>query len=785
VTEFTDQELINEFLVESYDNLDLLDRDFVALEQNPAGREMLHRIFRCIHTIKGTCGFLGFSRLESVAHAGENVLSRLRDGELSLTPGMTSGLLEMVDAVREILGNIERGGGEGDADYSDLVATLEALQAGAPTAPRKAAAATIEVASEESEPAEESAQDQTASRLGELLVQRGDATPNDIADALLKQLQGDTRAVGEILEDQGAATKEEVAEALAAQDAQRDAAPQQSSISDNTIRVDVQLLDKIMNAVGELVLSRNQIMPFATAQEDMNFMAACQRLNAVTTELQKDVVKTRVQPIGNIWNKFPRIVRDLSKSAGKKIRIEMEGEDTELDKTILEAIKDPLTHIVRNAVGHGLERPEERAAAGRGEEGVLKLRACHEGGQVIIEIADDGGGIDIERVRNKAVEKNIITAEQAKRMNRHEAVNLIFAAGLSTAEAVTNISGRGVGMDVVRANIEKIGGTIDVTSEPGAGTTLRVKIPLTMAVIPVLIVTIGEDRYAIPQTSPIELVRIEANEASRAIEYIQGSPVYRLRGRLLPLVHLGQQLGISNDAKAQDAPEALNIVVLQAAGHQFGLVVEQIDDTEEILVKPLSTPLKNLSAFTGATIMGNGKVVLVLDVRGIAQQASVITRTGENTAVKAHDPRSTTDRGRQPVLLFKTTGNDRMAMPLDLVDRLEEFPYESIQKAGALDVVRYRNNVMPLVEVGGRQNGNGEHQPIQVVVCSLDGKSVGLRVGQILDIAEEDLAVKSQSGRNGVLFTAVIQGEPTGFIDAAAVIQQSIPGFASGANERL
>jgi flagellar motor protein MotB/HPt (histidine-containing phosphotransfer) domain-containing protein len=472
----SDIEIVQEFLVESYENLDRLDRELVSLEKTPGDEKTLASIFRTIHTIKGTCGFLGFSKLEAVAHVGENLLSKLRDGVLQLKPELTTALLAMVDAVRQMLASIEASGQEGERDDAALIAKLTALLKSEPVASGAEAPGAVP-------------------NIGELLIEKAGASPSDIRLAAEKQALGDPRHMGEILVEEGAVKSTDVVEALHTQQAAR----AQTSVSESTIRVDVALLDKLMNLVGELVLARNQILQFSNATEDAGIVAPSQRLNLITTELQEGVMKTRMQPIGNIWSKFPRTVRDLALTCGKEVEIEMEGRETELDKTIIESIKDPLTHLVRNTVDHGIEKPEVRRAAGKNPVGRLTLRAFHEGGQVNIEISDDGAGLDCERLRRKAVEKALITPEQAAKMGERETANLIFLPGFSTAEKITNVSGRGVGMDVVKTNIERIGGTVDVQSKPGSGTTVRMKIPLTLAIIPALIVTSGGDRYASAQ----------------------------------------------------------------------------------------------------------------------------------------------------------------------------------------------------------------------------------------------------------------------------------------------
>ena len=503
-------EIIKDFLIESAENLDRLDQDLVKLEGAPSSSELIAGIFRTIHTIKGTCGFLGFARLEKLAHAGESLLSRLRDGELTLNADITSGLLAMVDAVRQMLAQIEASGQDGEDDHASLIAHLTELQSGAAKpirddcgkcqctavsrGPNKSCRG-LQRAPEKADPA----------KIGGVLIERGHIRPEDLASALELQELG-RRKIGEILVAQGAARPEEVA---AAQQTVQARNPESAV---ETIRVGVNLLDRLMNLVGELVLARNQLLQFSNSTQDAGFQAVSQRMNLIATELQEEVMKTRMQPIGNVWNKFPRTVRDLALSCGKDVSLEMEGQDTELDRTIIEAIKDPLTHLVRNCIDHGIEMPETRQQAGKEIAGVLKLRAFHEGGQVNIEISDDGAGLNGERIREKAVERGLVGSQQAARMSDRDIFNMIFLPGFSTAEKITNVSGRGVGMDVVKTNVEKIGGTVDVQSTARKGTTVKIKIPLTLAIIPALMVTSGGERYAIPQVSLLELVRLEAGE---------------------------------------------------------------------------------------------------------------------------------------------------------------------------------------------------------------------------------------------------------------------------------
>jgi two-component system, chemotaxis family, sensor kinase CheA len=769
----SDSDIVQDFLVESYENLDRLDRELVGLEKNPHDREALASVFRTIHTIKGTCGFLGFSKLEKVAHVGENLLTRLRDGQLTLNPELTTALLGMVDAVRQMLNQIEHSGQEGERDDSVLISTLTRLQQ-VPETTAKSAAAVLKIPVE---PA-------VAPPIGDILMERTGVTQAEIQLASDMQKKGDPRHMGEILVEQGAVRPADVVDALNIQQAART----QAALSDSTIRVDVGLLDKVMNLVGELVLARNQVLQFASRMKDTGFVAVSQRLNLITTELQEGVMKTRMQPIGNIWGQFPRTVRDVALGCGKEVGIEMEGKETELDKTIIEAIKDPLTHLVRNSVDHGIELPADRVKAGKARSGRLILRAFHEGGQVNIEISDDGAGLDADRIRKKALERGVITADQAAHMGEREIFNLIFLPGFSTAEKVTNVSGRGVGMDVVKTNVEKIGGTVDVQSTRGQGTTVRVKIPLTLAIIPALVVTCGGDRYAIPQVSLIELVRLKADEVGKGIELVHGAPVYRLRGRLLPLVYLNRELKlVENQASKSKGDGTVNIIVLQADGRQFGLVVDQINDTEEIVVKPLRKQLKTVKTFAGSSIMGDGKVALILDVLGLAQRASVITETRDR-AVTGKAAEAASAKEKQTFLLFAGPGDSRMAIPLSTLARLEEFPANQVEMSGSQWVAQYRGQILPLIRLSvvleeRRNKQRGLHVlpsvdsgPIQVLVLNHDGRTFGLVVERIVDIVEDRADVRTPATRPTVLYSVVIGDRVTEMLDIPAILRKaSIP----------
>lgn len=493
-------------------------------------------------------------------------------------------------------------------------------------------------------------------------------------------------------------------------------------------------------------------------------------------------MKTRMQPIGTVWNKLPRVVRDMAVALGKQIRLEMDGAGTELDRTIIEAIKDPLVHLVRNSCDHGIESPEVRVRAGKPPEGRLTLRAYHEGGQVNIEIGDDGAGIDVARVKQKAIEKDLLRPEQAVKLSDREALNLIFHPGFSTVQTVTKVSGRGVGMDVVKSHIEKIGGGVDVFSRPGEGTTVKLKIPLTLAIIPGLVIASGGERFVIPQVNLLELIRLEGDSPEKRIEHVHGTPVYRRRGSLLPIAYLNRVLGL----KSPGGAEAVSMVILQAEDRQFGLVVDGINDTQEIVVKPLGKQLKGVTLYAGATIMGDGRVALILDVLGIGLRSGVLSESREQARGTAK-PKTPADVEQQRLLLFRAGSFERLAVPLSPVARLEEFPRNSIEYAGGCQVVQYRNRILRLVSLRAvLEPGVPCHRqpdPVQVIVFNDGDRSVGLVVDQILDVAEEAVTVRQKSGRKGLLGSAVVGKRVTDFLDLNYVLHASTENWFEDSSE--
>jgi len=695
-------DILSEFLIETQEGIDQLDRDLVTLEQEPGAPEVIGQIFRTIHTIKGSSSFLALDRLGEVAHHGESLLSLLREGTCDATTEVTDALLSVVDAIRAILAHVEKDGTEGNTDYSQLLRTLKAMTDEPP---------------------------RFAERPGNTPAATGKLAPN-------------------------------------------------VSTNSNSLRVDVGLLDQLMNLVGELVLARNQILQVTEVLEDSGLLGTCQRLNLVTTELQEGVMKTRMQAIGSAWTKFPRVVRDLASSCGKQVNLEMSGHETELDKTIIESIRDPLTHAIRNAVDHGIEPPAEREQLGKPTAGTLRLRAFHEGGQVNIEIADDGRGIDPDKVRAKAASNGMLSADRIAQLSDREALQLIMQPGFSTAERVTNVSGRGVGMDVVKTNIESIGGTLDIHSVVGEGTTLRVKIPLTLAIIPALIVTSRGDRFAIPQANLLELVRLDTALEGNGIEYIDGAPVHRLRGELLPLAHLDEELGWEatdqDDSGPDGSAQPSSLVVLQADGRQFGLAVESILDTEEIVVKPLGTQLSGIQAFAGAAIMGDGRVALILDVIGLAHQTGLLGDGGSQGQPTTPDSQKSTHD--TPSWLLLGLSDRHVAIELSEVARLEELDVDQIERAGSREVIQYRGEIMPVVRLAtlfGDEPTRPEQTSLPVVVVrDTHGRTVGLLVDTILDVVDEDVEICRNSATPWLRGAAALQGRVTDLLDASHLVAQ-------------
>ncbi len=744
-------DLLSEFLTETNESLEIIDAELVKFEQDPEDRATLDNIFRLVHTVKGTCGFLGLPRLEGIAHAGETLLGKFRDGVLKPTEDSVTVILESIDRIKELVQELEDAGGvEPEGNDQDLISQLEAFSSGA------AVAAPVEPEPEPDTPLAEGDFDPELSR---------ELRPGEVSMAELEAAFQSAEA------PQTEAVKTEAQKAVPVEAKKPEAAKAeaQSAASSQTVRVSLDVLENLMTMVSELVLTRNQLMQLARNNEENEFKVPLQRLSNITGELQEGVMKTRMQPVGNAWKKLPRIIRDISRDVGKKINLQMEGESTELDRQISELIKDPLTHMVRNSADHGLEMPEDRVKAGKPETGTIWLRAYHEGGHIIIQIQDDGKGLNTKRIKEKAIQNGVVTAEEAETLTDAQIHRFIFAAGFSTADKVTNLSGRGVGMDVVRTNIEQIGGTIDLKSTEGQGSTFTIKIPLTLAIVSALIVAAGGERFAIPQLSVLELVRAGGNSEHK-IETIKGCQVLRLRDRLLPLVDMCGQLGLESKSE-QNQHNARFVVVLQVGGRTFGVIVDDVFDTEEIVVKPVSIPLKSVSLFSGNTILGDGSVIMIMDPNGLAEglgevQSQDDQKDGEVVEM-GHFNAERTD-----MLVFRAGGGEPKAAPLALVTRLEEIKTEDIEVADGRHVVQYRGRLMPLIHAAGQHAFKTEGIQ-QVLVFTDRDRVMGLAVDEIVDIISERVDIELKADHPGIVGTAVLKGHATEVIDVSHFLVQA------------
>ncbi|MGB9115874.1 hybrid sensor histidine kinase/response regulator [Bradyrhizobium sp.] len=777
-------DLLREFLTETSESLDTVDNQLVRFEQDPNNAKILDNIFRLVHTIKGTCGFLGLPRLEALAHAGETLMGKFRDG-MPVTAEAVTLILGSIDRIKEILGGLEATEAEPEGNDQDLIGELEAMVERGMAAMAAGSAVSAEVApplvpAEEAAAEVEVAPAATQGTLAEQTLERplrpGEVSLDELerafretaTEAAPAAAPAPVRAAAPAPADENPAKAKEArpvakssgTKSTAGKAAAEVEVQESDKVANQSIRVNVDTLEHLMTMVSELVLTRNQLLEISRRNEDTEFKVPLQRLSNVTAELQEGVMKTRMQPIGNAWQKLPRIVRDLSSELHKQIELEMHGADTELDRQVLDLIKDPLTHMVRNSADHGLETPAERGAAGKPEQGTIRLSAYHEGGHIIICIADNGRGLNTEKIKAKAVANGLVSEAELEKMTEAQIHKFIFAPGFSTAATVTSVSGRGVGMDVVRTNIDQIGGTIDIKSVAGEGSSVTIKIPLTLAIVSALIVEAGGDRFAIPQLAVVELVRARANSEHR-IERIKDTAVLRLRNKLLPLMHLKKLLKI-DDGSSSD-PENGFIVVTQVGSQTFGIVVDGVFHTEEIVVKPMSTKLRDIDMFSGNTILGDGAVIMIIDPNGIAKALGASGSASheiadENAAMRANAAEQLTS-----LLVFRAGSAQPKAVPLGLVTRLEEIAADKIELSNGRYMVQYREQLMPLVQMNGVSVQTSGAQPI--LVFADDGRSMGLVVDEIIDIVEERLHIEVAASGEGILGSAVIKGQATEVID--------------------
>ncbi len=741
--------VLDDFILESQENLDRLDHEFVALEHDPDNQELLASIFRSIHTIKGSAGFLSLTNLEQISHYAEDVLAKLRERSLELDDHIVTTLLHAVDCIKTILVTLKKTGEEGELDILEIVIELknitEKRSLQKPEPPKKISGVHL-IIDEQQEDESESV---------ELL---SETIPESPAATIRKEKEQKTREA-------------KLSEALA----------HSAFVEDTRIRVDVRLLDQLMNLTSELVLSRNQVLQFTNFIEERNFRAVAQRMNTVVSELQETVMKTRMQPVKKVFEMFPRLVRDMSKLHGKDVQLVMEGQNTELDRTLLEGIKDPLTHIIRNSIDHGIELSGVRRERGKAVMATISIKAYHEGGLVNIEISDDGDGIDTEKVRAKAIRERIITAQQAEEMSERNLINLIFRPGFSTAETVTSISGRGVGMDVVKKNLGKIGGSVDVHTERGQGTTFKIRIPITLAILPVLIIKSGDQRFVIPQVNLEELLVLQRNsETEKRIEKVYGAEVYRLRDELLPLLRLNTLLELLPQEKTET--ENINVVVLSVGEIRFGLIVDEVWDTEEIVVKPLSKHVKQVPCYDGATIMGDGKVALILNIGGLFRMTQVsledIQKTGQ--ASIEHEEALAASLGeeqKQTIVLFRVADNEYYGVPLAFVVRLEKFSSSQIEYSGGREVMQYRKEILPLLRLEDYLNLSRASDPetLFLIVFAIE-KQIGLVVKKIIDTVEISTHIDTETfQQQGILGSTIVQQHSVLIVDIHGLIEMAYP----------
>ncbi len=702
-----DDDILVEFIIEAREILDQLDLDFVQLEITPDDKKLVANIFRAMHTLKGSSGFFAFKRLEKVSHAGESLLGKIRDGQLTLDTQKTTMLFSALDCLRVIIEGIESNQTEPTGDDTALVENLLALAAGkeanVPSAP-------VQVT-------------QPAAPVEPQIV----STPNPAPeDAEIKQVHSPVAVSSDDGESTDQVWAPDPADIVKTQES---AAP---------VKVSLELLDKLMNLVSEMVLARNRLLPFTNQFSDHDFSSAVRVVDLLTLELQERMMKTRMQPISQVWTKFPRLIRDVSNQCGKQVSLIQEGAETELDRTLLDAIRDPLVHIIRNSIDHGIELPADRVSCGKPELGKVLLRASHENGMVVIEIADDGAGVDFDLVRQRAIEKNLIPPQNAHELSDLQLLEFIFLPGFSTKSQVTNLSGRGVGMDVVKTNISNIGGSIDINSQRGVGTNIRLKIPLTLAIMPALFVRCGAEPYAIPQNSVLEMVRLDLNSDTTGLEDFYGTPVFRLRNQLVPILFLNHQLEVNQDWPADDA--VLNIAILQSSGIRFGLVVDEVLNMQEVVVKPLGPLLKDVKDFAGATILGNGRVALILDIDGIAIQSGMVAKI-QSRPLNSETVQERSYEEDVAMLSFELEGQSRLAIYLDNVERLEMISPKQVQRNGNRNVIQYGKEIMHLLYLNHYIEGANkrrasltEDEVIPVIVHYTNGIPVGLVVSQVHDI---------------------------------------------------
>ena len=758
-------DLLKDFVVETSEHLDIVDAELVRFERDPNNSPTLALIFRLVHTIKGTCGFLGLPRLEHLAHAGEDVISGFRDGKPVTAPAVTM-ILKTIDRIKGIIAELEKSGQEPEGDDEDLVQALRTL-ANEPATPL------AKIAADVTPPVLVESKGDLSFQVLERPLREDEVTLDELERAFRDAPGPDPvftppAAEAPRVEKVEKKAKPPRVEAKVEAEPTDSQSNNESSMSKQSVRVAVGTLDRLMTMVSELVLTRNQLLEIARQRDDGDFKSPLQRLSHITAELQDGVMQTRMQPIGSAWTKLSRVVRDLSEELGKKIELIQSGAETEIDRQLLEMIKDPLLHMVRNAADHGLEMPEERVAAGKPAHGTIHLRAAQESGYIIVEVTDDGRGIDLDRVKTKAVRNGLTTEADIARMSDEQVLRFVMEPGFSTAAAVTNISGRGVGLDVVRSHVEQVGGIVDLRSRVGRGLTVTIKLPLTLAIASALIVEAAGQRFAIPQISVAELVRTQDSGEVR-IETLNGQATLRLRQRLLPVVDVADVLNLSRQNEAGAAEDRL-VVVCHVGGHRFGIIVDSILHTEEIVVKPISSKLRHMSVYSGATILGDGSVILILEPAGVARSVMESATRDQNAQADADlAAELVASAERSLLLLFRAGGTNLKAIPLAFIGRLEEFEHSKIEDTGGRAVVQYQGRLMPIL---GYQPQSGfeieARQP--VLVFHQPDREIGMAVDEIVDVVEVAIQIDTTHATPGTVGATIIDGKAVEIVDVSELV---------------
>lgn len=708
-------DLLNDFLLETSEHLEAASSQLLQFELDPSDSSIVASIFRLVHTIKGTCGFLGLSRLETLTHAAEVVVGRLRDGK-SATPDLVTVILAVVDRIKLILNELEAHSVEPPGNDADLIGALDGQ---------------LFLLGRDPDPDPE-------------LFEPVFRTPSKLADPLARADLNDRRK------------------------------------RTDTIRVDVAALERIMVLVSELVLTRNQLLEINRKQEDDAIKVPMQRLSALTTELQDSVMRARMQPLSRLFARLPRLIRELASETGKKLSLVVEGGETELDRQLIEVVRDPLTHILRNAADHGIESPEVRLAAGKPETGTIRISASHEAGYIGVSIADDGRGLDLERIKSQAIARGLVSALDLDGTSPEAISRLIFLPDFSTAAKVTSISGRGVGLDVVRENIETIGGSIAVTSTLGKGTSFNLKIPLTLAIAPALIINAGSHRFALPQQSVVEAIALGEGD-SHKLEFIQDKMVLRSRDQVLPVVDLHELFKL--DAGPTETADRQLAIVIRFGRHSFGLIVDSVVDVQEIVVKPLGASLAHIFVFSGHTILGDGSVVLILDPVGIARTLG-LTQALE-LGVQHIPDKFIPPREKTRLLLFKSGAGAMKVVPLSLISRIESSTRGAMVVSDGMLVMQHHGFLMPVLRIDG-MNEDDPDRARPVLVLGIGGESVGLIVDEIVDIVEDLLDIEIASATPGTIGSASIRGHVVEIVDISHFVKIARPdAFARGVIDRF